>query len=276
MPPSASKSPVHSPPLIVPSIHAHKTTVIVLHGRGSTAEKFAEPILTHPVSSPLPSTASLPETITHPGKVFRDHFPHTKFVFPTAPLRRAVVFKRSLTHQWFDNWSLTQPELKQHLQAPGLRETAIYLHDLLQKEIDVVGPKNVALMGLSQGCASSLITMLLWGGEPFGAVVGMCGYLPFRKGMLDFVTGGEEQEEDSFVESEDMFEREEGDPKAKESDSEKAIGWLCEELQVEGEPRRQGRFHSSPFRSSWAMEQRTRKSRERLEDWLRTSWILLA
>ncbi|ORY02680.1 phospholipase/carboxylesterase family protein-like protein [Clohesyomyces aquaticus] len=235
MPPSASKSPVHSPPLIVPSLHTHKTTLIVLHGRGFTAQKFAEPILTHPVSSLLPSTTSLLGTLTHPGKVFRDYFPHTKFVFPTAPLRRAVVFQRSLTHQWFDNWSLTQPELKQHLQAPGLRETAIYLHDLLQKEIDVVGPKNVVLIGLSQGCASSLITTLLWEGEPFGAVVGMCGYLPFRKGMLDFATGGEEQEEDPLAESEDMFEREDGDPKAKESDSEKAIRWLREELQAERE-----------------------------------------
>jgi hypothetical protein len=37
---------------------------------------------------------------------------------------------------------LTEPELKQHLQAHGLRDTSAYLQDLLEDEIKVVGAKN--------------------------------------------------------------------------------------------------------------------------------------
>ena len=225
---STSKSPVHSPPLIFPPPQTHQTTLIILHGRGSTAQKFAEPLLTHPVSS---------STIDSP-KAFRDYFPNTKFVIPTAPLRRAVVFKRSLTHQWFDNWSLTQPELKQHLQIPGLLETSTYLHNLLQEEIDVVGAKNVVLVGLSQGCAASVITTLLWEGEAFGAIVGMCGYLPFRKAMWDSAQDSRNEANDCFAvygDDEDVFEKDEEESGGDGTEYEKAIEWLREELQVSKE-----------------------------------------
>jgi predicted esterase len=166
---------------------------------------------------------------------FRDHFPNAKFVFPTAPLRRAVKFNRSLTRQWFDNWSLVEPELKQHLQVRGLRETATFLRELLREEIAVVGPENVALMGLSQGCAASLVTSLLWEGETFGALVGMCGYLPFRKGMLDFVEEPETEDQDPLVgsgEEDDLFERDEEGSEEAKSKLEKAVVWLREELDV--------------------------------------------
>jgi predicted esterase len=137
------------------------------------------------------------------------------------------VFKRSLTHQWFDNWSLTQPELKRHLQVQGLRETCIFIHGLLQEEIEHVGPENVVLMGLSQGCAASIVSSLLWKGEAFGALVGMCGYLPFRKGMHDFVEeAGDEEDED------DMFERD-VDESGSGTKLEKAVEWLREELQID-------------------------------------------
>lgn len=150
------------------------------------------------------------------------------------------MFKRSLTHQWFDNWSLTQPELKQHLQIPGLRETSLYLHGLLREEIEVVGAGNVVLMGISQGCAASIVATLLWEGEPFGALIGMCGYLPFRMGMQECIEEtGDGDDDDALVghgttdsDEEDMFER---DSESGENGTkfEKAVGWLREELQVE-------------------------------------------
>ena len=161
------KPPIRFPPLIIPPHHTHKTTLIILHGRGSTAQKFAEPLLTHLVS-PLP-TAS-----TSPPKPFQSYFPHTRFIIPTAPLRRAVAFNRSLIHQWFDTWSITQPEVKQHLQMPGLRETTAYLHDLLDSEIEQVGKGKVVLMGLSQGAAASLVAGVLW--EVWWGCVGICRF----------------------------------------------------------------------------------------------------
>ncbi|KAF1837350.1 phospholipase/carboxylesterase family protein-like protein [Decorospora gaudefroyi] len=227
-------------PLVIPPLHDHKTTMIILHGRGSSAEKFAEPLLTHIVSPgdkvPVSSTELPADGSPTSMKSFQEHFPNTKFVFPTAPLRRAVVFKRSLIHQWFDNWSLTEPELKQHLQVQGLRETTAYLHGLLKDEIEIVGARNVVLMGLSQGCAASIIAMLLWKGERIGALVGMCGYLPFRKGMCDSVDDANSGDTDSLVgsdddEQEDMFERND-EELGSGSKFEKAVGWLREELGI--------------------------------------------
>lgn len=227
---SSSKVPIaHATPLIFPPPCTHKTTLIVLHGRGSTAEKFAEPLLSHAVSTTTHSKTSTPKT-------FREHLSNTKFVFPTAPLRRAVVFKRSLTHQWFDNWSLTEPEVKQHLQVPGLRETTAFLQDLLRDEIKIVGASNVALMGLSQGCAAGIVATLLWEGEPFAALVGMCGYLPFRKGMQDAIEDADMDGRAGMAGSgdegeEDMFERD-SDAGATGTKFETAVDWLCEELQT--------------------------------------------
>ena len=225
MSPSNSKKLVYLDPLIITPQALHRTTLVILHGRGSTAEKFANPLLEHPVAA----------LGTEPPKPFRFYFPHTKFVFPTAPLRRAVAFKRSLTHQWFDNWSLSQPELKQHLQIPGLQETSEYLHKLLKDEINIVGEANVVLMGLSQGCAASLICTMLWNGDAFGAVVGMCGYLPLRKSMAEFTEGGTNEEDNPFAGSdleEDMLIREASGPRIGESKLERAIAWLRAELQA--------------------------------------------
>ena len=56
----------------------------------------------------------------------------------------------------------------------------------MRKEINVVGEKNVVLMGLSQGCATSIVALFLWTGERFGALVSTCRYLLFRKEMPEF------------------------------------------------------------------------------------------
>lgn len=235
MAPSTAKPAVYDPPLIVPPSQTHQSTLIILHGRGDTARNFAEPFLSSPVSPFLETTPpSGPPADAY--KTFRDYFPNTKFIFPTAPLRRALVFNRSIIHQWFDSWSLTQQELKQHLRIPGLRETSGFLHDLLRKEIEVVGAENVALIGISQGCASSLVATLLWEGEPFGGVAGMCGYLPFRKGMLDFVEDAEKGAQHGpaeLGEGEDVFERSGDEAVDGRSRFEKAVGWLREELEME-------------------------------------------
>jgi hypothetical protein len=53
-----------------------------------------------------------------------------------------------------DNWSLTKPELKQHLQGQGRCETRTFLHELWEGEIREVAADKIVLMGLSQGCAA--------------------------------------------------------------------------------------------------------------------------
>ncbi|KAH7076708.1 phospholipase/carboxylesterase family protein-like protein [Paraphoma chrysanthemicola] len=219
----------HSPPLVFPPSGLHKTTLIVLHGRGSTAEKLAKPLLTHQVSPLLKSPP-----LNQIPKTFHDHLPTTKFIFPTAQLRRAMSFNRSLIHQWFDTFSLSEPGRKQHLQIPGLHDTTAYLHELLKAEIELVGAENVILMGLSQGCAASMIAIMLWDGEPLRGFVGMCGWLPFREDMQELL-GDEElgREVQTGEEVDGLFGRDDGDGAAG-TKLEQVVQWLREELHPVG------------------------------------------
>lgn len=68
---------------------------------------------------------------------------------------------------------------------PGLRETSLMLHRLLEREVRVVGGEHVVLGGLSQGCAAALMAGLLWQGEALGAVVGLCGWLPLAGRLME-------------------------------------------------------------------------------------------
>lgn len=228
--------PVHKDPRVFEPKEAHKTTMIVLHGRGDTADRFARPFLASPVTPyQTTGTTEVPGLGSTEPSSFRDYFPNTKFVFPTAPLRRAKAFNRSVISQWFDKWSPQHPELKQYLMVPGLRETSTYLHRLLQQEIDIVGAKNVAFVGISQGCASSLVAALLWEGEPLGAVVGMCGYLPFSQNMADLIKEEQDDEDNPFADT-----KSDGDESEKQTMFQKAIQWLHEELEMDGESKRTG------------------------------------
>ncbi|TVY36821.1 Acyl-protein thioesterase [Lachnellula subtilissima] len=175
-------------PIIVSPHQEHKQTFIILHGRGSTAEKFAPPLL----------------SITTPsGETLQTAFPHAKLIFLTASRNRATIYKRSLTHQWFDHWHMEAPSKRQELMRAGLRKSAGYVHGILEREIEEVGEENVVLWGLSQGCATSLIALLTWNGGPFAATVGMCGYLPFANHIEDIVKGGSEGDgDDVFGEDE--------------------------------------------------------------------------
>ncbi|KFY74776.1 hypothetical protein V499_05215 [Pseudogymnoascus sp. VKM F-103] len=166
-------------PFVVDPVKEHKQTFIILHGRGGSGKSFAASFLDHPIA-PTQDLGRLSGLLT-----VRACFLHAKFIFPTACLGRATSYGR-LTHQWFDNWSpLIFPEYKEELMIEGLAETSSFVHSLMQAEIDVMGARNVVLMGLSQGCAAAIISLLTWQGEPLGAAVGMCGWLPFRKQMLD-------------------------------------------------------------------------------------------
>lgn len=175
-------------------------------------------------------------------------FPNARFVFPTAARRRATTYKRAYTHQWFDNWCLDPPATdREYLQTEGLRGTVTYLHELLRAEIDLVpgGAKNVVFGGLSQGCAASLIALILWEGDKLGAAVGMCGYLPFAETMLSQFGSGVEDRNggrdtcNEIGQGEDDFDPFDRDATGNESDDREASGpvtvavnWLRDELQV--------------------------------------------
>jgi predicted esterase len=115
------------------------------------------------------------------------------------------------------------PEYKEHVQLQGLRESAEYVHVLLEEAVAEVGAENVVLMGLSQGCAVGLVSLLLWKGVKLGGFVGMCGWLPLRKSMGDVLeTVGEVGDAD------DVFEVE-GD-KEEKTKLEQVVDWLRAEI----------------------------------------------
>ncbi|OJD27840.1 hypothetical protein ACJ73_00760 [Blastomyces percursus] len=202
--------PDYPTPVTIQPLKAHRQTIILLHGRGDNGTSFGRQIL----STPFPVPPLLfPNSPFGMLLTLRDAFPHAKFVFPTAPRRQPQQHKYDLINQWFDLWWLPSsssaaddngdrpfPLERDSVQSNGLRESTMFLHDLLQREIALVegGAKNVLLGGLSQGCASSFVACLLWDGvgeggerrEALGALVGFCGRLPFERRVRSIVAGG--------------------------------------------------------------------------------------
>lgn len=193
-----------------PESGIHKYTVILLHGRGGSADAFGPALL----STALPtadSGTSTRETCprrqrtdgtapdgasgrpSNPNRptTLAEALPHARFVFPAAPRQRATVYRRSVIRQWFDDWHLgfaadeVDGRYDLGLQTTGLGRTVAYLHGLVAEEAAMVGgAHNVILGGISQGCSASLVASLLWeGGEGLGGVVGMCGWLPYTSQM---------------------------------------------------------------------------------------------
>ncbi|KAJ7125348.1 Alpha/Beta hydrolase protein [Mycena epipterygia] len=170
-------------PLVVPPTGTHTHSIILLHGRGSNAERFGLELLRARNSDS--------------NKTLAEHFPGMKFIFPTAKKRRAVVFKRTPINQWFDIYSLEDPSERQHLQYDGLRETSLFVHGLIHHEAELVGVSRVVIGGLSQGCAAALHVLLNFQPSESAAssslmgFVGMSGWLPFAKileGDEDFLS----------------------------------------------------------------------------------------
>lgn len=224
------------PLVIPPQTLPHKHTFILLHGRGSSGEQFGPALLDSPIPLPSSNTTTATPTILSLASAF----PHARFVFPTATRRRATIYRRAYTHQWFDNWKLDPPATaREELQVPGLCETTAYLHSLLRTEIAAVpgGAANVVFGGLSQGCAAALVALLLWEGEALGAVVGMCGWLPFAARLNEQLTLDSDQtaatsERDGGVDIFDPFERDDAGDGADTDPPIRAVTWLKEEIQV--------------------------------------------
>ena len=98
-----------------------------------------------------------------------------------------------------------------------------------------MGAENVVLGGLSQGCAAALIALLMRDGEPIVAAFGMCGWLPFRKQMVDIVGAGESGVENGSGGADDLFES--GDEADGDDDDapNQAVAFLKEELAMSAE-----------------------------------------
>lgn len=68
---------------------------------------------------------------------------------------------------------------REKLMVEGLKRICDFIHEILRKEIEMIGRENVVIWGLSMERATSLMSLLTWDDEAFAAVIGTCGYFPF-------------------------------------------------------------------------------------------------
>ncbi|EED14352.1 acyl-protein thioesterase 1,2, putative [Talaromyces stipitatus ATCC 10500] len=160
----------------------HTHTFIILHGRGSNAEKFGRELL---------ASANLPARL--PTVNLDD--PNQRTDLQADGLMETAKFLRELV------------DAEARVLDNGAGET---------------GYKRVIIGGLSQGCAAAIFTLLgggfgKSGNERPGAFFGMSGWLPFEKQLNSMVSNEriheteDEDEEEDDSESSDDDDRSESD-----------------------------------------------------------------
>jgi predicted esterase len=144
----------------------HTHTVIFLHGRDSDSQEFADEFFESEASEP----AGLPRTLP-------DLFPGIRWVFPTAPILHSKRFDTAIS-QWFDIWSVEEPQEDSDVQAEGLKQSITALVQVIKSEASLVPRQNIFLGGISQGFATALSTFLA-DGHQLAGLIGLCSWMPF-------------------------------------------------------------------------------------------------
>jgi lysophospholipase-2 len=154
--------PIH---IVAPSA-THKYTIILLHGRGSTAPEFASEFFESQASN---------------SRFLAQIFPTYKWVFPCAALRHAHIEGEAL-HQWFDMACVQTPyHDPQKLQTAGLRDGLEFVRGVVEKEArEVGGFDRVFLGGISQGGAMA-VTACLAVQTPLAGFIAFSGWCPFAQ-----------------------------------------------------------------------------------------------
>ncbi|KAL9099631.1 MAG: hypothetical protein Q9187_009471 [Circinaria calcarea] len=225
----------HPEPLVIQPSAQHTHTIILLHGRGSNAERFA-------FDKSTPAKPGILESRGSSDQTLQQLFPGMKFIFPTASLRRSTARKRMLMNIWFDNSTFEDPFAREELQVDGLGENITAIHRMIWAEAHALSSlRKVFLGGLSQGCAMALHVLLGLTTEELnvdvglGGFVGMSGWLPFQSSLEEIVahsspSKSEESDDDPFAsESEDLGEEDDEDVKVGRFIREEIIGATARE-----------------------------------------------
>ncbi|KAK4128845.1 alpha/beta-hydrolase [Parathielavia appendiculata] len=147
----------------------HTHTIIILHGRGSTGEEFAEELFESKLST---------------GKTLQEHLGSWRWVFPSSAELWSTVFEEDMP-ACFGAHSLTDPTARRDLQKAGIRDSVRYLTRLLEAEVDRLGGASGKVVpgGMSQGGAIGLWSLLCAGADGsagrLGGFVGASTWLPF-------------------------------------------------------------------------------------------------
>ena len=150
----------------------HTHTVIFLHGRDSDAQEFADEFFESEASEPAGRPRTLP-----------DLFPGIRWVFPTAPALYSKRFDTTIP-QWFDIWSVENPEERVEIQMDGLKQSVSALLEVIRAEEIHVPRQNIFLGGISQGFAAALSTFFA-NSHGFAGLIGLCSWMPFANLVED-------------------------------------------------------------------------------------------
>ncbi|USP80870.1 Phospholipase/carboxylesterase [Curvularia clavata] len=155
--------PIHA----IKSKSEHTHTAVILHGRGSTGEDFAEEFFQSTLSD---------------GSSLLDKLPGCRWVFPSSPELWSTTFREHMW-AWFEAHSLTDIAAHQDLQASGIRDSVDYVSAILSEEIRRLDGNTQKLLfgGISQGGAVAIWTLLCQQGSVMrpGAFVVASTWLPF-------------------------------------------------------------------------------------------------
>lgn len=164
--PAAAETSFGEVHIIEPS-SAHTHTAILLHGRGSDGPEFAD---------------ELAETVAPGQTPLVERFTGWRWVFPSSQELWSTAFEETMP-AWFEAHSLTDPTAREELQMGGIRQSVDYLRGIIDQEAARLGgdSKKVVVLGISQGGAIGMLTLLSQGGlgRPLGAFVATSTWLPF-------------------------------------------------------------------------------------------------
>jgi lysophospholipase-2 len=158
-----SFGPVH----IVEPKSEHTHTAVMLHGRGSTGQEFAEEFF---------------ESMLSDGSSLSEKLPGCRWVFPSSQELWSTMFQEDMP-AWFEAHSLVDITARQDLQVRGIRDSVNHITVIVNEEIRRLdgNPQRLLLGGISQGGAVALWTLLCQQDSAMrpGAVVVASTWLPF-------------------------------------------------------------------------------------------------
>lgn len=178
----------------------HETTVIFLHDRNSTGPELADHFSKSTGTS---------------GKTLYEHFPSTRWVFPSARAkhfywtdadrRQLVQNNKDNTTEWFELASLETVQLESPEQLMTLQESATYILRIIDDEIERIkrvggNSRNIFIAGIGQGAALGLVVLLCVHHE-LGGFVGMDGWMPFAETLSNRLEQNQVDEAGGFFKS---------------------------------------------------------------------------
>ncbi|KAF5542209.1 acyl thioesterase 1 [Fusarium phyllophilum] len=165
---NGSQGESFGPIYIVEPVEPHTHTAILLHGRGSNGEEFAQELLE--------------ETLLSDQSSLAQKLPNWRWVFPSSRELWSTAFQEDMP-AWFEAHSLTDITARQDLQIPDIKESVSYIKTILDQEIEKLGgdASKVVLGGISQGAAVGMWTLLCLDSieRPLGAFFATNTWLPF-------------------------------------------------------------------------------------------------